>query len=162
MQDPSGACNPGSASSSEPTTTEPTTPAPATIGGTVPLRGTTNQMDATMTKVISPLPTTQFDTPGNGKHYVGIQFTLKNTGTNVYSDSPSNGAKLILSDDSQVDTTYTTSDTGCEAAGSMTIAVGATRRGCLAFEVPNGLHPKTIQFTLDSGFADQTGEWAIP
>lgn len=41
------------------------------------------------------------------------------------------------------------------------IAPGSSRVGCIAFDVPSGVRPKTFQFTLNSGFGDQTGEWRM-
>jgi hypothetical protein len=39
------------------------------------------------------------------------------------------------------------------------IAPGSKRAGCLTFEIPKTANPGVFQFTLDSGFADETGEW---
>lgn len=142
------------------TGTVPTTPGPAQIGDTITLSGMDNQMDVTMLKVIDPVAASQFDTPPNGQKLVGIEFKMKNVGTNAYGDSPDNGAELILRDDTQADTTITT-DPPCDSPGHWNIAPGATRQGCLAFQVPTGAQPKTVQLTLDSGMADQTGEWTV-
>lgn len=36
-----------------------------------------------------------------------------------------------------------------------------SQQGCIAFELPTGETPREFQFTLDSGFANQTGEWSL-
>jgi hypothetical protein len=38
---------------------------------------------------------------------------------------------------------------------------GARRQGCIPFEVPEGRKAKQFQFTLDSGFGPQAGEWSL-
>jgi hypothetical protein len=84
---------------------------------------------------------------------------MLNSGGDTYKDSPGNGATLILSDNSQVDRA-SLGPVGCNEP-SLSIATGASRRGCLAFEVPTGPSVKTVQLTLDSGFADKPGEWTV-
>jgi hypothetical protein len=41
------------------------------------------------------------------------------------------------------------------------IAPGASGLGCIVFEVPQSAKITEVQFTLDSGFAQQTGQWNI-
>ena len=118
-------------------------------------------MDVKVGSKYDPLPVGEFDTPSNGSHIVAFKLRLTNTGTHAYSDSPDNSAKLILSNDSQADTTIVSDSADCSIAGSLNIAVRDSRVTCVAFEVSDGSRPKTLQFTLDSGFADQTGEWSV-
>jgi hypothetical protein len=50
----------------------------------------------------------------------------------------------------------------CHSIGaSVKIASGSKRAGCLVFEVKKRAKPAIFQFTMDSGFADETGEWAL-
>jgi hypothetical protein len=145
------------------TTTTHATPSAAHIGGMISLTGRSNTMDVAMLKIVS-IPPGEFATPASGNRYVGVTYRLTNAGTSAYSDSPSNGIKLVLADDSQSDAAAgipTTPECDWTASASMAIAPGASRRGCAAFEIPIAQDPKAIQFTLDSGFADQTGEWTI-
>ena len=52
--------------------------------------------------------------------------------------------------------------TSCQSIGSsVKIAPGSKRAGCLTFEMPKSAKPEEFQFTLDSGFADETGEWQL-
>src|SRR5829696_2008734 len=52
--------------------------------------------------------------------------------------------------------------TSCQSIGSsIKIAPGSKRAGCLTFEIPKTAKPAVFQFTLDSGFADVTGEWQL-
>jgi hypothetical protein len=45
--------------------------------------------------------------------------------------------------------------------GSVRLSPGASALGVMTFEVPTSEKVSTFQFTLDSGFADQTGQWPI-
>nr|WP_211283923.1 hypothetical protein [Streptomyces antibioticus] len=80
--------------------------------------------------------------PDARRHYVAVPFRLKNTGTAVYKDSPSNGATVIDK--------------------SITVGPGKTALGFITFEVSDGSRIVTVQFAMDSGFADDVGEWAVP
>ncbi|WP_371479812.1 hypothetical protein [Kitasatospora sp. NBC_00315] len=51
---------------------------------------------------------------------------------------------------------------GCGRGWSRTnIAPGESGKGFVTFEVPKDAKLAKIQFGLDSGFADQTGQWTI-
>lgn len=87
---------------------------------------------------------------------MGVEFVLTNTGTSTYSDSPSNGAKLISKGDQQFDSTILSEGPhGGSFASTVKIAPGAKRQGCIPFEVTRGVKVKTLQLALDSGFADE-------
>lgn len=102
----------------------------------------------------------QFDTTAAGKRLVGVDLRLTNVSDTQYDDSPSNGSTLILDDDTQADATITTGGS-CDLSVDVKIAPGDSRRVCIPFEVSSKRHAKTFQFTLDSGFGDQAGEWSL-
>lgn len=139
-------------------------PQPAAIGDSITLQGSSNSVQVTPTKVIDPLPVGQFDSPlQRGNRFVGVMFTLKNVGSKTYNDSPSNGAVLVTRNNMQADATLV-SGGPCSGGfdASAIISAGSIRQGCIPFEVPKGQKVKTIQFTLDSGFGPETGEWNVP
>lgn len=135
----------------------------ARIGDTLTLAGTDGEsLAVTVNQVVDPLQTGEFDTPDPGTRFVGIQITLRNVGSKAYSDSPSNGATLLSTTDEQADTALVTSGPcGNEFQSSVKIAPGDTQRGCLPFQLSKSQRPGTFQFTLNSGFADQTGQWSV-
>lgn len=138
--------------------------APARIGQPITLRGLQNgeRLRVTVLKVLAPLEVGEFDRPSKGKRYVGIELRLKNVGTRRYSDSPGNGATLIYSGGRQADSTFVLEGPcGGSFSSSVKLAPGSSRRGCIAYEIPKGTFPKRFQFTMNSGFADQTGEWTL-
>lgn len=135
----------------------------AKLGATLTLAGNDGEsMVVTVDQVMDPLPVGQFDQPDSGQRFVGVQITLKNVGSVAYSDSPSNGATL-LSDTNEQATSEDVSGGPCgnDFESSANIAPGNTQQGCIPFEMPTGQAPGTFQFTLDSGFANQTGQWSL-
>lgn len=135
----------------------------AQLGDSLTLKGTDTKMQVTALKVLDPAPVDEFDTPTTkGGRFVGVQVLIKNVGDKTYSDSPSNGATLLLGNDSQAQGTILL---GGPCAGGFAsdakISPGSQQQGCLPFEVPGNAKLKTFQFTLDSGFGPQSGEWRL-
>jgi hypothetical protein len=136
----------------------------AVLGDPITLEGFDTTMEVTATKLTDPAPVGSYDTPlSKNARFVGVDFILKNVGDKAYSDSPSNGAVLITKDGRQADSTIVTGGPCASGFESQaTIAPGSTRRGCIPFEVPANAKVKTVQFTLDSGFGPEAGEWKVP
>jgi hypothetical protein len=138
---------------------EPEEPQTASVGDTLTLEGFEGlTMDVTLTKLDRSLEVDQdFDTGS----YVGVRLTLTNTGEVAYDDSPSNGATLVTEDDEQLSSTFLFGDADCSGADAARIAPGDTRKVCVVFEGEEGQELRLFQFALDSGFAEQTGEWTL-
>ncbi|MEU3147079.1 DUF4352 domain-containing protein [Streptomyces sp. NPDC006999] len=95
---------------------------------------------------------------------VGVQFQLVNTGEAACSDSPSNGAQAADSERRQFDATFGDITAGPSMASGLKLKPGAKGLGWIVFEVPEAAKVDTVQFTMDSGFADETdetGEWLL-
>jgi hypothetical protein len=135
----------------------------AAVGDTLRLSGQSGEaLAVTVDAVMDPLTVGQFDEADGGDRYVGVQITLKNVGPVAYSDSPSNGATLLGSDDQQAESELVAGGPcGNDFSSSVNIAPGDLQQGCLAFELPEGKSAGSFQFTLDSGFAGQTGQWSL-
>jgi hypothetical protein len=132
------------------------------LGDAITLKGTDTKMKVTVLEVMDPVPAGQFDQPSKGRRYVGIRVKLRNVGAKAYSDSPSNGAKLIMTGDEQAKSTLLAEgDCSSGFASDVTISPGSQEQGCIPFEVKKGKRPKRFQFGLDSGFGPQTGEWSL-
>jgi hypothetical protein len=149
-----------SASSSASSTASST----AKVGSTITLggNGSGEKMDVTVTRVISHAqPADEFSTPDPGKRFYAVQFRLADTGTAAYSDSPSNGASAV--DAAGQSYQATIGDVaGCESfPGTENIAAGDKGLGCVVFEVPKGAKITKVQFTLNSGFGPDTGQWDV-
>jgi hypothetical protein len=157
----------GDEPATEETTTQEAEEDAAGVGDAITLRGNEEglEMAVTVLKVLDPdqgydKGEFSFELPERGQRYFSLQIRLQNLGSVVYKDSPSNGAFLIDRQDQQYETGFTTY-THAPDLGSPTIRPGDRRVGWLTFMIPKRAKPRTFQFTLDSGFGPETGEWTL-
>jgi hypothetical protein len=141
---------------------EPPSSGSASVGDSITLHGSDAglEMRVAVQDVIDPAPFEQYFGPGRGKRLVAVKLRLANVGGKVYNDSPSNGATIIDRQD-QGYTTALLPTTACPDLGSPIIRAGDRRVGCITFEVPKLAKLRAFQFTLDSGFGPETGEWQL-
>ncbi|MFJ6754718.1 DUF4352 domain-containing protein [Streptomyces sp. NPDC091273] len=143
----------------------PSRPASAAVGAAIDLSGLEDgeKLAVTLVKVVDPARAKNpYSTPEAGARYVAVQFRLKNTGTAVYQDSPSNGAKVVDAQGQQFSPAYTETSAGPEFPGSITIAPGDTALGFITFEVPGTSEIAKVHFSMNSGFSPHTGQWNVP
>ncbi|MFI8360726.1 DUF4352 domain-containing protein [Streptomyces sp. NPDC085612] len=137
----------------------------ATIGSTLTLKGQGDgeQIAVTVKKWVDPAKSKdEYVKPEDGNRYVAAQLELVNTGTAPYDDSPSNGAKVADADGQQFNSTFTMGITaGPELPSGVKIAPGGKALGYIVFEVPKDSKIALLHFGLNSGFANQTGQWTI-
>jgi hypothetical protein len=139
-------------------------PAVAKVGDTIGLKGMNQgaSADITVVKVVDNAQSaTDGISPADGKRWVAVQFRIKNTGTAAYSDAPSNGATVLDDQGQSYNSVVGDTTAGQSFPVPLNIAAGDTALGYITFEVPNGTKLTKAQFTLDSGFADQTGQWQL-
>ena len=100
----------------------------------------------------------------HGMKYVGLRLRLVDSGRTPYSDSPGN-------------CTWGRTDTGLQVGsfvypviaqgpplaphGNLELKPGQSATGYVIMEIPQHAHLARIDFTPDSGFADETGEWTL-
>jgi hypothetical protein len=139
-------------------------PKTAGIGSAITLSGNDSgeQMSVTVTKVITDAqPGDEFSSAPAGDRLYAVQFRLGDTGSAAYSDSPSNSAAVVDSAGQSYQSALDNA-VGCVSfPGLENIAPGASGLGCIVFEVPQSAKITEAQFTLDSGFASQTGQWNV-
>jgi len=137
----------------------------AGVGSAIILTGNTSgeQMKVTVTKVYSHATgASQFDTSSAGDRFYAVQFRLADTGSAAYSDSPSNGAAVVDSRGQTYQSDALSDVAQCDSFGDTeNIAAGASGLGCIVFDVPVKAKITQVQFTLDSGFGPQTGQWDV-
>jgi len=90
------------------------------------------------------------------------RISIKNVGERAYDDSPANGANVVDDEGQSYEASLFGEVAGLHNLGSVTISPGGTRKGAVVFEVPENAKIVTLQVALDSGFAQHTGEWALP
>jgi Domain of unknown function (DUF4352) len=142
----------------------PATSATASVGSTLSLTGNASgeKMAVTVAKVFPrAVGSDQFNTPDPGKRFYAVQFRLTDTGSVAYSDSPSNGAEVVDSTGQSYQSDISTVAACQSFPGTENIAVGSSGLGCVVFQVPRHAKITEVQFTLDSGFANQTGQWKV-
>jgi hypothetical protein len=116
----------------------------------------------TVTKVLDPGKATEFFPPAKGNRFVAVQIKLENTGSATYDDSPANGAVLLDTVQQSYDPDFSdVKDCPSFASGVARIAPGSSRLGCITFQVSKSTKVAGFQFTLDSGFGPETGEWML-
>jgi Domain of unknown function (DUF4352) len=136
----------------------------AGVGSTITLKSNQEGLTVatTLVKIVSPAKAVdEFTQPGAGMRFVAVQFRLKNTGTVTYDDSPSNGATALDSQGQQFHASAYDTRSGPSFPSVIKIGPGSTALGYITFEVPTATKVTKVQFGLDSGFADQTGEWTV-
>ncbi|MDX2294365.1 MULTISPECIES: DUF4352 domain-containing protein [Streptomyces] len=136
----------------------------AAVGDTLDLTGIGDdeKLAVTVVRVVDPADAkNQYASPDAGMRFVAVQFRLKNTGTAVYKDSPSNGAKVVDTQGQQFDATYEDTNAGPGFPGSITIAPGDTGLGFITFEVPTSSKIAKVQFAMNSGFSGNAGQWNV-
>jgi uncharacterized protein DUF4352 len=157
-----GAAAGGDAKSSAPKKDKPQKKADAKVGDTISLKGMDTKADVTVLKVVDNAKgADEYTTPESGKRFVSVQFRIRNTGGKAYNDSPSNGAKVLDTEGQGFEASFSDTAAGPAFPADVTIAPGGTAKGFITFEVPKGAKLDKVQFGLDSGFADQTGQWNV-
>lgn len=138
----------------------------AAIGDTLTLKGQEpgQQLAVTLKKWADPATSSdEYMKPQDGQRWIAAQFELKNTGRIAYRDSPSNGAQVADTDGQRFSATIAGGPltTGPEMTADLKLPINETALGWIVFEVPKDAKPKSVQFAMNSGFADHTGQWTI-
>lgn len=136
----------------------------AGVGDTLTLKGNVDgeQLAVTLKKWVDPAKSSdQYSGPETGKRWVAAQFELVNTGTAVYDDSPSNGAQVADADGQRFDAWFGDITAGPSMASAVKLPKGEKALGYIVFEVPKDSKIASVQFGMNSGFSDHTGQWAV-
>jgi hypothetical protein len=136
----------------------------AAVGDTLTLKGIEDgeQLDVTLKQWLpTAKPGTEFDVPQDGKRWAAAQFELVNTGSKVYADSPQNGAKAADSQGQRFDSWFGEISAGPSMSSDVSLPKGEKALGWIVFEVPKDSKVVSVQFAMNSGFSDQTGQWTV-
>jgi hypothetical protein len=146
-------------------TDAPKTTTTGKLGATLALTGMDAGVKAavTATRVVDPTTSPDgFDTPAAGRRYVAVQFQIQNTGTQVYDDAPDNCAKVLDGDGHAYEATTVYAVTaGPLFEATVALQPGQKVSGYVVFEVPTTAKVAKVQFTMDSGYADDAGVWTV-
>ncbi len=139
--------------------------AEAQLGSAVVLTGNSagEKVAVTVVKVFShPRGATEFDTADQGGRLYAVRFRLDDTGSAAYSDAPSNGAVVVDSAGKSHQSSLANVADCASFPAAEHIAAGNSGLGCIVFDVPVNARITVVQFTLDSGFGPETGQWKVP
>lgn len=136
----------------------------ATVGDTLALAGNEGTKLEVTLKQTKRLPALK--AWGSQMHpaVYGVLLTVKNTGSQVYDDTIGNCVSVIDTKDQQVDCELPINGKNGELPGQLwtvKIAPGDKRSGWVFFSMGKKQDPRTLQFTPDSGFGPQVGEWTL-
>jgi hypothetical protein len=143
------------------------TPQTLAVGDETTLKGLHGSMKVKVLKVMDPMKAPPAkglirEVPRKGNRFVGVQVTLTNVGAQPYSDSILNGARLVTDVAKGSQPTILLSGKCQSKFGTKTrVAAGATRSGCLPFQVKKAAKVSGFELTLDSGYGPEKGSWAV-
>lgn len=136
----------------------------AKVGDTLTLKGIEDgeQLDVTLKKWLPDAKgADEFNVPTDGKKWVAAQFELVNTGSKVYADSPQNGAKTADAEGQRFDSWFGDIAAGPAMSSDVSLPKGEKALGWIVFEVPKNSKIVSVQFAMNSGFSNQTGQWTV-
>ena len=136
---------------------------PGKLGASFDLQdGSGDTYQVTLVKVIDPAQgATQFDSPDNGKRFVGFVFKIKALAGSPQNEDANNDAVLFggsgqeYSADFSDIAGYTNFD-----SGTIHVAQGDTVTGAVTFQVPTGVTISKAQWGALSGFGSMV-EWDL-
>lgn len=130
------------------------------VGQPITLRGIDagERIKVKVVKFLRPLTGGSYEQAPEGRRYVGAVLRLTNVGTARFTDSLHNDSRLILRTGRGLEPDY---NGGWCDAPAVNITPGDWRRVCVAFLAPRGVALRAFQFTPNSGFGDDTGEWRL-
>lgn len=137
------------------------------VGDETTLKGLHGSMKVKVLKVMDPMKAPPAkglirEVPRKGNRFVGVQVTLTNVGGQPYSDSILNGARLVTDVAKGSQPTILLSGKCQSKFGTKTrVAAGATKSGCLPFQVKKAAKVSGFELTLDSGYGPEKGSWAV-
>lgn len=158
-----GAATVNTSPASQPTATNQPTATPASVarlGDSVRVAGLATTLSIKLLAVSDPAKHYgSYNAPRSGRHYCAVKLAISNVGEAVYNDSPVNCCQLI--DTRDIGYSASIFDEIGPGFGSVRIAPGARRVGWVTFDLPDKAAPATLQYTSDSGFADETAQWEL-
>lgn len=153
---------PSSPATQAPVTEAPPAPATGHIGDTATVTDSSgDRYSVTIKQVIDPAQgADQFNTPDNGKHFVGVVYQVKVISGKI-DDSADNCANLMGSDGHAYDSDVSSIAGYSGTSNLLKLNANESQTGAVVFQVPNGVKATTVKWTPDSGMADSTATWNV-
>lgn len=136
----------------------------AGIGDTLSIAGNEAKLEVTLVKTKRVKAVKLYGSEMSPAAYA-VQMTIKNVGDTVYDDSVSNCAVLIDTKDQSHNAEFgMVTKSGDPVPGmleSVKIAPGDKRSGWVFFAMKPSQKARTLQYTAESGFGPEVGEWSL-
>jgi Domain of unknown function (DUF4352) len=118
--------------------------------------------DITLVKVLDPAQgANEVYTPDAGKRFVGAEFKITATSGSV-DENANNNAKVQGSDKQMYGSDFSEISAGTNFnLGDIRLHEGASTKGWVTFQVPQGVKVASVQWTPSSGFSDVTVTWYV-
>ncbi len=138
--------------------------AKAGIGDTLKVAGMDTTLEITLSDSKRVKAVTSYGMEMSPAAY-GVKLTIKNIGDALYDDSVLNCAALVDAKDETHEPYIGMSEkSGKPMKGlldSIKVGPGDKRTGWVFFEMTRKQKPRQLQFTADSGFGPEVGEWIL-
>lgn len=139
-------------------------PSVATVGDTLSITGNDNKLEVTLQATKRAAPVTVYGTQMSPAAFA-VELRVKNVSGKVYDDSITNCVTVIDSKNESHDAEMTeVTKNGGPVPGqldSVKISAGDVRSGWVFFAMKPTQKPRMLQFTADSGFGPEVGEWSL-
>lgn len=120
------------------------------------------KLEVTVQQVIAPASgANQYSKPASGKAFVGVKLRVKNIGTSSYQNNANNETTIVLSSGKALTADYNPiADCGNFDNGQITLSVGASKTGCVTFQVASGEKVVAVRYG-NTVFPGTTAEWHV-
>jgi len=120
------------------------------------------KLDVTVEKVIDPASgANQYSNPASGKHFVGVKLRVRNKAATSYQNNANNETTIVLSTGKTRHADYNPiAGCGNFDNGQIKLASGASKTGCVTFQVPNGQKVTEIRYG-NTVFPGNTAQWRV-
>jgi hypothetical protein len=133
------------------------------VGSTLPVSDSSGtKIKVTVTQMLNPATgANAYATPKTGKYFVGVQLRILNAATTKYQNNANNETTITLGSGHTVKADYN-AISGCSNFdnGQVTLSGGASKTGCVTFQVPNGESIATIRYG-NTTFPGTTAQWRV-
>jgi hypothetical protein len=120
------------------------------------------KLDVTVEKVIDPASgANQYSNPASGKHFIGVKLRVRNKAATSYQNNANNETTIVLSSGKTRHADYNPiAGCGNFDNGQIKLASGASKTGCVTFQVPNGQKVTKILYG-NTVFPGNTAQWRV-
>lgn len=140
-------------------TTNPSGP----LGSALPVSDSSGtNLDVTVEQVIDPASGANiYSKPAAGKHFVGVKLSVHNAAIKNYQNNANNETTIVTSSGQQLKADYNPiAGCGNFDNGQITLNGGASKEGCVTFQVPNGATVVTVRYG-NTVFPGTVAQWRV-